>query len=425
MVTATSTRRSFADDVREIDEFFSVLVARIDPDAVPLSEVTDLWTALDTVERRAAATKLLLARKVEDVGRWKRDGHRSAAEQLAAIAGMSVGAAKNQLETSKKVRKLPATAKALRAGKLSGAKAEAIAAAAEVAPEAEADLLDGAEGAPLADIREKCQRARAKDRDAAYERIRKARSFKGYTDTEGAWNAVARGPIDAGAEFRAVHGPIVEEMFNAARAEGRREPYEAYAFDALIELARRAANPAAAAAAATPELEAEPAKDKPKATPGQHLAIIRIDYTALRRGSVEGDEVCEIVGLGPVPVSVARELLGDAILKLVITKGIDVANVTHLGRSATVAQQVALWWSSAACTVLGCPRTQRLQNDHRYEWVKTKRTRVDELDPLCKHHHDLKTRDNWALIEGEGPRPMVPPEDPRHPRNRPPPVGEE
>ncbi len=52
--------------LREIDEFFAVLVARIDPDAVPLCEVTDLWTALDTVERRAATAKLLLARKVED-----------------------------------------------------------------------------------------------------------------------------------------------------------------------------------------------------------------------------------------------------------------------------------------------------------------------------------------------------------------------
>ena len=42
MATAFSTRRSFADDVREIDEFFRVLVARIDPDAVPLCEVVDL-----------------------------------------------------------------------------------------------------------------------------------------------------------------------------------------------------------------------------------------------------------------------------------------------------------------------------------------------------------------------------------------------
>ena len=119
MVTSTSTR-TFADDVREIDEFFRVLVARIDPDAVPLCEVTDLWTAFDTVERRAAATKLLLARKVEEAGRWKRDGHRSAAEQLAAIAGTSVTAAKNQLETSKKVAKLPTTEKALRDGEVVG-----------------------------------------------------------------------------------------------------------------------------------------------------------------------------------------------------------------------------------------------------------------------------------------------------------------
>jgi hypothetical protein len=151
------------------------------------------------------------------------------------------------------------------------------------------------------------------------------------------------------------------------------------------------------------------------------MALIRVDHSALVRGVVLGDEICEICGLGPIPVWVARKMLGDAVLKLVITKGVDVANVTHLGRSPTMAQQVALWWRQSACTVLGCTRTRRLQNDHRYEWIKTKRTRVDELDPLCKHHHDLKTYDNWALIEGTGPRPMVRPTDPRHPRNRPPP----
>ena len=423
MVTAFAIRppRTFADDVREIDDFFRVLVGRIDPDAVPLCEVTELWAALDTIERRAASTKLLLARRVEEAGRWKRDGHRGAAEQLAAIGGTSVTAARNQLETSKRVRKLPATQDALRAGRLSGAKAEAIAAAAEVAPEAEADLLEGAEDAPLADIKERCLRARAKDRDAAHARIRKTRSFKELTDAEGGWNVVVRGPVEAGAAFRAAHRPIVEVLFNAARAEGRREPYEAYAFDAFIELARRANNGTTAGDTATVEPDAEAAPAKAKATPAGYLEIIRIDHTALRRGSVVGDEVCEIVGLGPIPVSVARELLGDAILKLVITKGVDVANVTHLGRSATVAQQVALWWKSAACTVLGCTRTRQLQNDHRYEWANTKRTRLDELDPLCKHHHDLKTRNNWALVDGDGPRPIVPPDDPRHPNCRPPP----
>jgi hypothetical protein len=422
MVTSTATR-TFAEDVREIDDFFRVLVSRIDPDAVPLCEVTDLWVALDAVERRAAAAKLLLARRVEEAGRWKRDGHRSAAEQLAGIAGTSVSAARNQLEASKRVAKLPATRDALRAGALSVAKAEAIAAAAVVAPEAEAGLLDGAEDAPLGKVRDDCLKARAKDVDAAYKRIRKNRAFKDYIDGEGAWTVIARGPVDAGNAFRQVHRPIVDELFKAARAEGREEPHEAYAFDALMEIARRAANPASHP---DPEADAEPAeatspKKKAKATPAEYLGIIRVDHSALVRGSVAGDEVCEIVGLGPIPVSVAREKLGDAILKLVITKGVDVANVTHLGRGVTVAQQVALWWQAPGCTRSGCTRTYWLENDHREDWIKTKHTRLDETDPLCGHDHDLKTHKGWALVIGTGKRPMVPPHDPRHPKNRPPP----
>jgi hypothetical protein len=46
-----------ARDVREIDEFLEVLVHRLDPDAVPAGETTDLWAAFDAVERRAAADR--------------------------------------------------------------------------------------------------------------------------------------------------------------------------------------------------------------------------------------------------------------------------------------------------------------------------------------------------------------------------------
>jgi hypothetical protein len=157
-----------------------------------------------------------------------------------------------------------------------------------------------------------------------------------------------------------------------------------------------------------------------KRSPG-FMALIRADIESLQRGSVEGDEICEIAGLGPIPATVARELLGDAILKLVITKGKDVANVTHLGRSPTVAQKVALWWQSPMCTNEDCTRTQRVQDDHRLGWAKTHRTRLDELDRLCEHEHYLKTHHGWELVAGEGRRPFVPPDDPRHLRNKPPP----
>ena len=98
---------------------------------------------------------------------------------------------------------------------------------------------------------------------------------------------------------------------------------------------------------------------------------------------------------------------------------VDVANVTHLGRGPTVAQKIALWWQVPQCTALDCTRVQRIEFDHREEWRKTRHTRLDEGDGACDHHHDLKTRYGHALVEGKGQRPLVPPDDPRHPKNKP------
>lgn len=258
---------------------------------------------------------------------------RSAAEQLAGVAGTTVTSARNLLETSKRVEELPATAAA-------------------IAPDAEEKLLREAERKSLGEVREECLRARATvDRDAAHARIHRDRYFREYLDAEGGWNCSGRGTPEDGARFRAQHGPLVDQHFKRARTEGRKEPYAAYAFDAFLQLAERGEDHTAVSS---------------KQTPARFLGLIRVDHAALVRASVEGDETCEINGLGPIPADVARNLLGDAILELVITKGIDVANVTHLGRSATVAQQIALWWTSPTCDVLGCTRTQRLQIDHRH-----------------------------------------------------------
>ena len=111
--------------------------------------------------------------------------------------------------------------------------------------------------------------------------------------------------------------------------------------------------------------------------------------------------------------------MGDAILELVIAKGVDVANATHLGRSASAAQQIALWWRARVCTRIDFTRTERLENDHREEWHKVHETRLDNLDALCPHDHWFKTHKGWALVEGKGRRAFVAPDDPRHPKNKP------
>ena len=408
-----------AHHVGEVEARLRGLLEVLDPDAVPVFDAPDLWSAFDRVERLAASAKALLARRVADACTWRRAGFRSAADQLASWSGTSVGSARSLIETSQRVAELPATAAALREGRLSGAKVEAIAAAATIAPDAEAGLLAVAQKMPLGVLRKDCLRARARtDRDAAHARIREGRFLREYTDGEGGWNVVGRGVADAGAEFRAALDPIVDEFFKAARAEGRRESREAYAFEALIELARRAAGTQAGAGGGG---DAAGGAAAPKAKPVRNFGLLRIDYDTFVRGAVVGDETCDLPGLGPIPVRTARELLGDAILKLVITKGVDVMSVTHLGRSPTVAQQVALWWQSPVCRVEGCGHTFRLENDHCDDWAFSHQTRFDGLDPLCEHHHDLKNLHGWALVAGTGTRPMVPSDDPRHPNHRAPP----
>ena len=428
MSAAVLTTLSCAEarGVSEVESQLRELLESLDPDAVPVYEAPDLWTAFDRVERLAASAKTLLARRVADACTWQRAGFRSAADQLACWSGTSVGSARSLIETSQLVADLPATAAALREGTLSGAKVEAIASAATIVPDAEAVLLASAQKMPLGVLRKECLRARAgTDLDTTHARIHADRFLREYTDGEGAWNLVGRGVPDAGAEFRAALDPIVDEFFKAARAEGHRESREAYAFDALIELARRAGSPRAAGDAGDAGTDAGtgPGAEvvRAKVKPVRDFGLLRVDYDAFVRGAIEGGETCDLPGLGPVPVRTARELLGDAILKLVITKGVDVMNVTHLGRSATVAQQVALWWQSPVCLVEGCGHTFRLENDHRDDWAFTHQTRLDRLDPLCDHHHDLKTLHGWALVAGTGPRPMVPPDDPRHPNHRAPP----
>ena len=131
-----------------------------------------------------------------------------------------------------------------------------------------------------------------------------------------------------------------------------------YAFDALVEALER---PAASEIANNI----------------RYLGLVRVDLEALRRGAASSDEYCEITGIGPIPVSVARALLGEAIVKLVITKGVDVLHVTHLGRGPSVAQKMALLWQQPLCTVEGCCRT-RVEVDHRIEYRETKHTRLDD-----------------------------------------------
>ena len=387
-------------------------VAGLDPDDIPAGEATRLFDGLDRIVRTATAARTLLARRVDDSLEWKRRGYRSAAEFMAARSGTSLGAARTEIETSNALRRLPATTEKLLAGAISPQQGALIAGAATANPAAERQLLETAKTANLTELRDDALRAKAAgdpDPDATHARIHRERRSRCHTDGEGARHLELRGPIDLASTIETELDRLTDEIFRSRARAGACEPREAYAYDAAVEMARRSAR----------------ADDAPEAAGKQsrpeQLALLRLDLSALWRGYTKGDELCEVTGLGPIPVATARRLLGDAALKLLITKGVDVASVTSLTRGPTQAMRYALLWTSPTCCVEGCTRTI-VEHDHRTgcEYKDTRHTRLDELDRLCTHHHDLHTRHRWALVLGRGRRPMVPPDHRDHPANGPP-----
>jgi hypothetical protein len=440
------------EDALEVRDRLAALVDRLDPDAVSGSAARELWAVLDASERLCAAGKTLLARRVAQTHRPETAGAKTAAEHLARKAGTSTGVATDALDTSARLPRQPAVEQALRRGELSAAQAAVVSAAAAADPAAEARLVELAPRVSVPELREECARVKAAadpDPEATNRRLHHRRRLRRWVDPEGFWTLHAKGTPQAGAAFGAVLDAVTDQIFHQARRDGRHEPVEAYAFDALMSLADQAGDHAAGSAAnrlngadgdgptgtagglpvagvdlasggdpVTPPAAASAVPPgRPSRTNPRFLALLRVDVETLRRGRVAGDQLCEIKGVGPVPVPVAAGLLGQSVLQLVITRGVDVLNVTHLGRGPTAAQKIALAWTSPGCTVEGCWRT-RVEHDHRQPWADTRHTRLDELDPLCEFHHDLKTRHGWALIAGTGKRLMVPPGDPRHPKRQ-------
>ena len=186
---------------------------------------------------------------------------------------------------------------------------------------------------------------------------------------------------------------------SARPAAGRREPAEAYAFDAVEALITRS----------------DGADGKPIPRGSDAKIIVRIDHAALLRGRAIDGEVCEIAGVGPVPVSVVDEWMGDAFVAAVLTKGTDVTKVVHLGRKFTAEQRTAMQWRDPTCSRRGCANTLRLEYDHFEDWATTHTTRVEAGKRFCSGCHRLKTIGWEALPPGEdGKCEFLPPDHPDH-----------
>jgi hypothetical protein len=127
------------------------------------------------------------------------------------------------------------------------------------------------------------------------------------------------------------------------------------------------------------------------------MVHVRVDHAALVRGQRNGDETCEIAGVGPVPVATARALSSDAILAAVLTDGADVKRVAHLGRTIPARLRTALEARDPECAVPGCHARHRLEIDHVKPCAEGGLTSMENLVRLCPSHHHMKTYLGYRL----------------------------
>src|SRR5262249_24493267 len=121
-----------------------------------------------------------------------------------------------------------------------------------------------------------------------HDRIHRGRYHRSWTDDEGAFCYRGRTTPEQGELIKRAVDATADEVFRKARSEHRNEPAEAYAIDALATNSERAA-------------EGLSATSRPRWT-----AQVRIDFAALRRGHTTEGEVCEIPGIGPIPVATSH-----------------------------------------------------------------------------------------------------------------------
>ncbi len=356
------------------------MVSGFDADRLEGPAAVEALRLFGEIERLAAAGKALAGGRVEATRAWQGSGNRSAAHFVADQSGSSVRAAVVALETARRLESLPATEEALRSGKLSLAQVSEIASTVADRPEKEAELVAAAVSESLPALQERCRAVRAEGVAAVegYERVRKSRYLRHWTDAEGAFRMEARLCPDDGARVLAALEPHQRRVFASARRDGRREPYQAYAADALVALARgEEAGPRAAVA-------------------------VRVDHAAWVRGHTEGGEVCDIAGIGPIPVATARALANDGVLKVVVTKGVDVVAVAHAGRTIPAHVRTALEARDPRCVIPGCDVGDRLEIDHLLAFAEGGPTTLDNLARICHRHHYLKTHQGWVLGGGPG-----------------------
>ena len=364
------------------------IASRIDVDVIDGKSAAELVRISEDARRVIEGLRTSAIGRVGTTEAWRVGGSKNSAEWVALHTGTPIYEAPAVVILADQLRHLPQTVEAMSAGKISTAQAVEVARGATAEPHSEERLLNLAKSSTVRTLRDEASRviAAATDEVERHKRIHKNRSLKSWIDPDGAFHLKALMTVANGALVMAALTPFQDEIFKQARQSGEYATPEAYASDALVALCE-------AKTASVQGLSA--------AKPARTNAVmnIRIDIDALKRGHTEHGEVCEIAGVGPIPVATATAYLGEAFLKLLVMDGTDIRTIAHMGRAIPAKLRTGLEERDRVCQVPRCDMSIGLEIDHIIPFAEGGPTTFENLVRLCKRHHLQKTHDGFRLVK--------------------------
>jgi len=385
--------------VELVDVLHAALVS-FQPESYSGEDCATLAEKLAALEKVSAYARMGAAARAGECGAHQDRGFADVSDWMARATGSTAGAAKTAFDTVAALESQPEAKAALEAGEISFAQARELVRTEAAVPGSTAGLLEVAKCESFRTLKDKARdrRVRAIDPEELHARQHAAMSHRTWINALGNVAYAGELPPELGIPFKTILDAETDRLWLKAYQDAKHDGA------GQKELRR----PALAAQAFARMVENGGGKGKT----GRADMVIVCDLNAWRRGHAHDDEPCHIIGGGPIPVSLAKELGRDAFLKAVLHTGTEIHTIAHFGRRYPAVLRTALElgappdFNGNVCADPNCDRHYHLQRDHIEPVANGGLTTYLNNQMLCPPDHRIKTeRDRKAgLLRRTKPR---------------------
>jgi hypothetical protein len=302
---------------------FRAAVISFQPEAYSGEECAVLFEELAAVEKVCAPARARAAARAGECGVHKERGFADVSDWMARATGSTAGAAKSALETIAALGSQPEAKAALDAGELSLAQARELIRTEAAVPGSTVGLLDVAKSESLRKLKEQARdrRLRAIDPEELHVRQHAAMHHRHWINALGNVAYSGELPPELGIPFVNRLDAETDGLWRKAHQDAKQDVTDS---GATPEVRR----PVLAAQALVRVTETVGGRGKANRAD----MVIVCDLQAYRRGHAHDGEPCHIIGGGPIPVSLVKELGRDAFVKAVLHDGTEIHTIAHFGR---------------------------------------------------------------------------------------------